>query len=89
MAFSPRFAKSIYQALDTMIENLPGRKRYVICCLASSYDAFKRLPESYFRGRWLYIDYKGTTTFIKKVIIERPTGCWEHVKFKTKENKDE
>ena len=78
MAFSPRqqgkVLNSIYQALDTMIEHIPGRKRYVLCCLSSTYEHFKKLPESYFRGRWLYIDYKGTTTLVKKVVIKKPSG---------------
>ena len=66
--------KQTYNALDTLIKNLPDRKRFVICCLSSTYEQLKKLPEAYFRGRWLYIDYKGTITFVKKVVVKRPSG---------------
>ena len=64
--------KSLYLGLDVLIANCPNQKRFTICCLESVYDQLRNLPEAYFRGRWLYIDYKGTTTFVKKVKVKRP-----------------
>lgn len=66
--------KQLYDALDILIDRCPGQKRFTICCLEQVYNQIRNLPEAYHRGRWLYINYKGTTTFVKKVIVKRPRG---------------
>jgi len=60
---------SFYEGLKTFVENSPDVKKPTIFCVGNIYEQIKKLPESYMKGRWLYIKYAGKTFFVKKVRI--------------------
>ena len=61
--------KCFYEGLDIYVEKFPNEDRPVIYCSETIYRQIKKLPESYMKGRWLYIKYASKTFFVKKVRI--------------------
>lgn len=73
--------KTVYEGMNTILARLPNLPRYVIMTTEEMYNQMKKLPEAYFRGRWLYLNYKNHTFFVKKFEIPQlPTGDFKTVK---------
>jgi len=66
---SGKTLKCFYENLSAYAEKFPNEARPVIYCSKTMYKQVKKLPESYMRGRWLYINYKNKTFFVKEVRI--------------------
>ena len=66
--------QTLEEALKEMIKNLPERNNFVLSVNSHTYESIKKLSYSYTRGRWLYLNFKGKTFFVKKIKINKPRG---------------
>ena len=67
--------ESLYNAFDFLIANWPeSEPKITLYVVDTIYDYIKTLDGAHFRGRWLYVNYKGHEIFVKKVFVKEPEG---------------